>query len=44
MTPSASALLRDRAVVATLVTTLCATGAAVTQVTALGITVYDLTV
>nr|WP_283251213.1 MFS transporter [Rhabdothermincola salaria] len=36
-------MFRDRQVVAALVTTLGATAAAVTQVTALGILVYDLT-
>jgi len=43
VTVTARALLRDRAVVAALATTLAATLAAVTQVTALGILVYDLT-
>lgn len=43
MSYPARALLRDRAVVASLATTLAATGAAVTQVTALGLVVYDLT-
>jgi MFS family permease len=43
VTVTARALLRDRAVVAALATTLAATAAAVTQVTALGILVYDLT-
>jgi MFS family permease len=43
VTVPAGALLRDRHVIAALVTTLAATGAAVTQVTALGISVYDIT-
>lgn len=43
MTVAARVLLRDRHVVATLLTNLGATGAAVTQVTALGILVFDLT-
>ncbi|MCU0309840.1 MAG: MFS transporter [Acidimicrobiales bacterium] len=43
MTVTAGELFRDRAVVAALATTLAATAAAVTQVTALGILVYDLT-
>jgi predicted MFS family arabinose efflux permease len=43
VTVPARVLLTDRRVLAALVTTLGATAAAVTQVTALGILVYDLT-